>query len=96
MKTLTFAVVALAAFVSTSVFAEGSKIDKSALINASSNKNVLNAAIGKNATANTGSISVVGSQVSKSAIINASSNKNVLNAAIGEGTVANTGSIDIR
>lgn len=96
MKTLSFAVVALVAFVSTSAFAEGSKIEKSTLINASSNKNVLNAAIGKNASANTGSISIKGSEVSKSTIINASSNKNVLNAAIGEGSSANTGSVDIK
>lgn len=96
MKTLTTAAVVLFALISGSAFAEGSKIEKSTLINASSNKNVLNAAIGKGASANTGSISIKGSEVSKSTIINASSNKNVLNAAIGEGASANTGSIDIK
>lgn len=97
MKQLTtmFAVLILATLSSAS-FAEGSKIEKSTLVNASSNKNVLNAAIGKDASANTGSISIKGSEVSKSTIVNASSNKNVLNAAIGEGSSANTGSIDIK
>ena len=96
MKTLTTATIVLFALVSGAAMAEGSKIEKSTIVNASSNKNVLNAAIGKNATANTGSVSIKGSQVSKSTIVNASSNKNVLNAAIGEGSSANTGSVDIK
>lgn len=96
MKTLTTVIIVLAALASNSAFAEGSKIEKSTIVNASSNKNVLNAAIGKDATANTGSVSIKGSEVSKSTIVNASSNKNVLNAAIGEGSTANTGSVDIK
>lgn len=94
MKTLT--TIIFFAFISGSALAEGSKIEKSTLVNASSNKNVLNAAIGKDASANTGSISIKGSEVSKSTVVNASSNKNVLNAAIGEGSSANTGSVDIK
>lgn len=96
MKSLTISTLVLFTLISSSAFAEGSKIEKSTIVNASSNKNVLNAAIGKNSTANTGSISIKGSEVSKSTIVNASSNKNVLNAAIGEGSSANTGSIDIK
>jgi hypothetical protein len=76
--------------------AEGSKIEKSTLINASQTTNSLNAAIGENASANTGSISIKGSEVKKSTVINASSTTNSLNAAIGKGASANTGSVDIK
>ena len=98
MKTvfISLAAVTLIALISGSAFAEGSKIEKSTLINASSNANVLNAAIGEGASANTGSIAIKGSEVTKSTVINASSNANVLNAAIGKNATANTGSIDIK
>ena len=98
MKTLTTSVAALAllSIVSGAALAEGSKIEKSTLINASKTTNSLNAAIGENASANTGSISVKGSEVKKSTLINASSTTNSLNAAIGKGASANTGSIDIK
>jgi carbonic anhydrase/acetyltransferase-like protein (isoleucine patch superfamily) len=76
-----------------SAWAEGSKIEKSTLINASQTTNSLNAAIGENASANTGSIVVKGSKVEKSTLINASTTTNSLNAAIGKGASANTGSI---
>ena len=97
MKTvfISLAAVTLIALISGSAFAEGSKIEKSTLINASSNTNVLNAAIGDGASANTGSIAIKGSEV-KSTVINASSNTNVLNAAIGKNATANSSSIDIK
>jgi len=72
-----------------------SKIEKSVIINASQNKNVLNAAIGKGAKASVGSTTIKNSKVKKSVIINASQNKNVLNAAIGKGATADTGSMRI-
>jgi hypothetical protein len=75
------------------VWAEGSKIEKSTLINAAQTTNSLNAAIGENASANTGAISIKGSKVEKSTVINASSTTNSLNAAIGKGASASTGSI---
>ncbi|MGJ0514421.1 MAG: hypothetical protein ACR65O_01575 [Methylomicrobium sp.] len=79
-----------------SAWAEGSKIEKSTLINAAQTTNSLNAAIGENASANTGAISIKGSKVEKSTVINASSTTNSLNAAIGKGASANTGSVDIK
>jgi hypothetical protein len=97
MKTLHTVVAALTLTVAAgSAFAEGSKIEKSTLINAAQTTNSLNAAIGENASANTGSISIKGSEVKKSTVINASSTTNSLNAAIGKGASANTGSIDIK
>lgn len=98
MKTsfLTIAALTVFACVSGSAMAEGSKIEKSTIINASSNTNALNAAIGENASANTGSVSIKGSEVKKSTVINASSNTNTLNAAIGKGASANVGSVDIK
>ncbi len=80
---------------STSTFAAGSKINKSKIINKSTNKNVINAAIGKDNTANVGSINIKGAKINKSKIINKSTNKNVINAAIGKNNTANTGSINI-
>lgn len=97
MKTvLTFAALTLCTVVSSAAFAEGSKIEKSTIINASANTNALNAAIGENASANTGSVSIKGSEVKKSTVINASANTNTLNAAIGKGASANVGSVDIK
>jgi hypothetical protein len=94
MKTLFAAVVLVA--LSSSAFAEGSKIEKSAIINASKNTLTNTMAIGENSSANTGSISIKGSEVKKSAIINASKNTLTNTMAIGKNSVANTGSIDIR
>ena len=96
MKTLTLATVTLLAVVSGTVMAEGSKIEKSTLINASKNTLTNTQAIGKNSSANTGSISVTGSKVQKSTVINASKNTLTNTQAIGKNTVANTGSVDIR
>ncbi len=98
MKTIYTSAVALAllALVSGAAQAEGSKIEKSTLINASQNTNAINAAIGKNSTANTGSVSIKGSKVKKSTVINASQNTNSINAAIGKGSTASTGSIDVQ
>jgi len=81
---------------SGTIYAEGSKIEKSTIINSSANTNAVNAAIGDGASANTGSVSIKGSEVSKSTIINSSANTNTVNAAIGDGASANTGSIDIK
>jgi hypothetical protein len=97
MKKLPTVVAALTLTVAAgSAFAEGSKIEKSTLINAAQTTNSLNAAIGENASANTGAISIKGSEVKKSTVINASSTTNSLNAAIGKGASANTGSVDIK
>ena len=96
MKKLTVATVALMAVVSGTAMAEGSKIEKSTLINASKNTLTNTQAIGKNSAASTGSISVVGSKVSKSTLINASKNTLTNTQAIGKNSVATTGSIDIR
>jgi hypothetical protein len=96
MKKLTVATVALMAVVSSTAMAEGSKIEKSTLINASKNTLTNTQAIGKNSAASTGSISVVGSKVSKSTLINASKNTLTNTQAIGKNSVATTGSIDIR
>ena len=97
MKTLiSNALLTLLALASFSALAEGSKIDKSVLINASKNEKVLNAAIGNQSKANVGSIAIEGSKVSKSVLINASKNEKVLNAAIGNKSEANVGSISIK
>lgn len=97
MKTLVTALVlTLAATTSFSAMAEGSKVTKSTIINASKNKKVINAAIGNNSKASVGSITIEGSEVSKSTIINASNNDKVINAAIGNGSIADTGSIRIQ
>jgi len=97
MKTLVFSlVIAVASAVSFSAMAEGSKINKSVLINASKNEKVLNAAIGNKSKANVGSIAIEGSKVNKSVLINASKNEKVLNAAIGNKSEANVGSMSIK
>ncbi len=97
MKTITSAVViALAATLSFSAMAEGSKVSKSTIINASKNKKVINAAIGNRSKASVGSVTIEGSKVSKSTIINASKNDKVINAAIGNRSEADTGSVRIQ
>ena len=52
----TLAAVALLAVVSGTAMAEGSKVEKSTVINASKNTLTNTQAIGKNAVANTGSV----------------------------------------
>ncbi len=96
MKTVSFAAVVLMTIVSGTALAEGSKIEKSTLINASKNTLTNTQAIGRNSAASTGSINVVGSKVEKSTVINASKNTLTNTQAIGRNSVANTGSIDIR
>jgi len=97
MKTLiTIAVVALTAFASTSSFAEGSKIQGSTIVNASSNNGNLGVALGKDSAVNTGSVSIKGSEVKGSTVINASQNAGNLGVALGKGSVVNTGSVDIK
>lgn len=98
MKTtkITLASLAMLAVVSGNVFAEGSKITKSTLINASKNTLTNTQAIGKNSSANTGSISIKGSKVTKSTVINASKNTLTNTQAIGKNSSANTGSVDIK
>ncbi len=78
-------------------FAEGTKIEKSVIINASKNLQTNTQAIGENATAQTGTISIKGgAKVEKSTMINISDNLGTNTQAIGKGSVANTGSIDVR
>jgi len=95
MKKFTVAVTLVAVF-SGSAMAEGSKIEKSTLINAANNTLTNTQAIGRNSAAHTGSISVVGSRIEKSTVINASKNTLTNTQAIGRDSVATTGSIDIR
>ncbi|MGR9044734.1 MAG: hypothetical protein ACU83N_05525 [Gammaproteobacteria bacterium] len=98
MKTTKMSVAALAlmAVVTGTAQAEGSKIEKSTLINASKNTLTNTQAIGKDSSANTGSISVKGSKVEKSTVINASKNTLTNTQAIGKNSSANTGSVDIK
>ncbi|WP_404356154.1 hypothetical protein [Methylotuvimicrobium sp. KM1] len=96
MKTVSFAAVVLMSIVAGTAMAEGSKIEKSTLINASKNTLTNTQAIGRNSAASTGSINVVGSKIQKSTVINASKNTLTNTQAIGRNSVANTGSIDIR
>ncbi|MGR9114822.1 MAG: hypothetical protein ACU85E_03595 [Gammaproteobacteria bacterium] len=97
MKTkMTVAAFALMVVVTGGAQAEGSKIEKSTLINASKNTLTNTQAIGKNSSANTGSISVKGSKVKKSTVINASKNTLTNTQAIGKNSTANTGSVDIQ
>ncbi|MGR9117483.1 MAG: hypothetical protein ACU85E_17185 [Gammaproteobacteria bacterium] len=58
MNKLKIATVALMAVVSGTAMAEGSKIEKSTLINASKNTLTNTQAIGKNSVATTGSIDI--------------------------------------
>lgn len=95
-KILSFTSVALIALVSTSVMAEGSKIEKSTIINASKNTLTNTQSIGENSRAQTGSISIEGSKVEKSTVINASSNTLTNTQSIGKGSTAQTGSIEIK
>ncbi|WP_431064826.1 hypothetical protein [Methylotuvimicrobium sp.] len=96
MKTVSFAAVVLMSIVAGTAMAEGSKIEKSTLINASKNTLTNTQAIGRNSAASTGSINVVGSRIQKSTVINASKNTLTNTQAIGRDSVATTGSIDIR
>lgn len=95
-KILCFTSIALIVLGSSSVMAEGSKIEKSTLINASKNTLTNTQSIGENSTAQTGSISVKGSKVEKSTVINASSNTLTNTQSIGKGSSAQTGSVDIK
>lgn len=95
MKTLISSIVfVVAATISFSSVAK-TKIEKSKLIVSSKNSKVLNAAIGKNATANTGSMTIKNADIKKSKLIVSSKNSKVLNAAIGKNATANTGSMTI-
>ncbi|WP_431065224.1 hypothetical protein [Methylotuvimicrobium sp.] len=96
MKTVSLAAVVLMSIVAGTAMAEGSKIEKSTLINASKNTLTNTQAIGRNSAASTGSINVVGSRIQKSTVINASKNTLTNTQAIGRNSVANTGSVDIR
>ncbi|MBU2571141.1 MAG: hypothetical protein KJ725_14160 [Gammaproteobacteria bacterium] len=96
MKTVSIAAVVLMSVVAGTAMAEGSKIEKSTLINASKNTLTNTQAIGRNSAASTGSINVVGSRIQKSTVINASKNTLTNTQAIGRNSVANTGSVDIR
>ena len=58
MKTLSIVTLVVAAILSSSAFAEGSKIEGSTITNASSNTGNLGLAIGKDSTVNTGSIDI--------------------------------------
>lgn len=96
-KILFITSIALIASVSSSVMAEGTKIEKSTLINASRNTLTNTQAIGESSTAQTGSIGIAkGSKIEKSTVINASSNTLTNTQSIGKGTTAQTGSIDIK
>jgi hypothetical protein len=98
MKTLhkVIAATAVAAFFSTAAFAEGTKVESSTLINASSNNGNLGLALGRNSTVNTGSISVKnGAKVKSSTVINASQNAGNLGLALGRDSTVNTGSVGI-
>ena len=99
MKNLiTTMVVVVSAALPLSAMAEESSTDisKSKLTVSSKNSKVLNAAIGKNATANTGSMTIKNSDIKKSKLTVSSKNKKVLNAAIGKNATANTGSMTIK
>ena len=95
MKTVSFAAVVLMSIVAGPAMAEGSRNEKSTLINASKNTLTNTQAIGRNSAASTGSISVVGSKVEKSTLINASKNTLTNTQAIGRDSVATTGSNEI-
>lgn len=95
-KILFFTLIVLAALASSSVMAEGSKIEKSAIIDASKNTMTNTQAIGENSTASTGSVNIKGSKVEKSVVIDASQNTMTNTQAIGKGSEASTGSINIK
>lgn len=95
---LTTAVVTmmLVALVSGAAYAEGSKVDSSKINVSSQNSKTLGLAIGKNSSANTGSVTIKNSEVKGSEITNASKNSKTLGLAIGKNSSANTGSVDIK
>ena len=93
---IVFAIMVSVLFVfgSATVMAQ-SKVDNTKINVNSKNSNSLNAAIGKDSTASTGSVNIKGSKVNNSKINVNSKNSNSLNAAIGEGSTATTGSVTI-
>lgn len=98
MKTF-HTVIAFTLFVTVSgaASAEGTKIEKSTIYDAAITTNSPNIALGKDSTANTGSISVKnGAYVKDSTIFDAAITTNSPNIALGQGSTANTGSIDIK
>lgn len=72
MKTTLTIAVLMMSFASASVFAEGSKITKSTVINQTQVKDSMAIATGEGSVANLGSINISGSEVKKSTIINQS------------------------
>lgn len=98
MKTLsTVVVTALFLAVSSVASADGTKIEKSTLYSQAITTNSANVALGKESTANTGSISIRnGAHVKDSTIFNGAITTNSANVALGDGSNANTGSIDIK
>ncbi len=96
-KILFITSVALIASTSYSAMAEGTKIEKSTIINASKSTLTNTQAIGENSTAQTGSIGIAkGSKLQGSTVINASDSTLSNTQSIGKGTTAQTGSIDIK
>lgn len=96
-KVLSLTSIALITLVSSSVMAEGSKIEKSAIINASKNTMTNTQAIADGTSAQTGSVSIgKGSKLEKSTVINASESTISNTQTLGKGTTAQTGSIDVK
>lgn len=96
-KILSFVAVSIVVLASSSAMAEGTKIEKSTVINASKNVKTNTQAIGEDSTASTGSVNIKGgAKVEKSTIINASDNEKTNTQAIGKGSDASTGSINIK
>jgi hypothetical protein len=96
-KILFITSIVLIASASSSAMAEGTKIEKSTIINASKSTLTNTQAIGENSTAQTGSIAIAkGTKLEKSTVINASQNTLSNTQSIGKGTTAQTGSIDIK
>ncbi len=68
-------------------------IEKSKIESQSLNKNVINAAIGKDSTAGVGAVILKKAKVKNSVVRSQSLNENVINAAIGKGSTAAVGSV---
>lgn len=82
---------------SGAVLADNTRIEKSKISNMSVTTNSMNASIGRDSTALTGSVSIRnGAYVQDSTIVGAAVTTNSMNASIGRGSTAATGSIDIR
>ena len=93
MKTLTMtAVLALATTLSFNAMAQ-SKVEKSIILNNSTNKGNATVALGKDNLASTGSVNIKNSKVTKSIVLNNSTNKGNATVALGEGNTATTGSV---